>query len=99
VSGPDFPRLLFSAAGERSSIYVQFRDRRHRRAPRMGPGLPGRPDPKLRGRQQCWLFLLQQPRAAEAIFSHAAKAIEIEDIDARVSELERAAELNKTSGR
>jgi hypothetical protein len=31
-------------------------------------------------------------RAAEAIFNHAAKAIEIEDIDARVSELERAAE-------
>ena len=30
-------------------------------------------------------------RAAEAIFNHAAKAIEIEDIDARVSELERAA--------
>src|ERR1700689_2073349 len=27
-------------------------------------------------------------RAAEAIFNHAAKAIEIEDIDARVSELE-----------
>jgi hypothetical protein len=32
-------------------------------------------------------------RAAEAIFNHAAKAIEIEDIEARVSELERAAEL------
>ena len=31
-------------------------------------------------------------RAAEAIFNHAAKAIESEDIDARVSELERAAE-------
>ena len=29
-------------------------------------------------------------RAAEAIFTHAAKAIEIEDIEARVSELERA---------
>ena len=28
-------------------------------------------------------------RAAEAIFNHAAKAIEIEDIEARVSELER----------
>ena len=38
-------------------------------------------------------------RAAEAIFSHAAKAIEIEDIEARVSELERAAELSKSSGR
>jgi hypothetical protein len=34
-------------------------------------------------------------RAAEAIFSHAAKAIEIEDIEARVSELERAAESQK----
>lgn len=30
-------------------------------------------------------------RAAEAILSHAAKAIEIEDIEARVAELERAA--------
>ena len=36
-------------------------------------------------------------RAAEAIFSHAAKAIEIEDIEARVSELERAAETAKPS--
>jgi transposase-like protein len=34
-------------------------------------------------------------RAAEAIFNHAAKAIEIEDIDARVTELERAAELSQ----
>jgi transposase-like protein len=32
-------------------------------------------------------------RAAEAIFNHAAKAIEVEDIEARVSELERVAEL------
>ena len=31
-------------------------------------------------------------RAADSIFNHAAKAIEIEDIEARVSELERAAE-------
>ena len=30
-------------------------------------------------------------RAAEAIFNHAAKAIEIEDIEARVAELERTA--------
>jgi hypothetical protein len=30
-------------------------------------------------------------RAAEAIFNHAAKAIEIEDIEARVAALERAA--------
>ena len=33
-------------------------------------------------------------RAAEAIFNHAAKAIEIEDIEARVAELERAAETS-----
>ena len=38
-------------------------------------------------------------RAAEAIFNHAAKAIEIEDIEARVSELERAAEAAKTGAR
>jgi hypothetical protein len=30
-------------------------------------------------------------RATEAIFNHSAKAIEIEDIEARVSELERDA--------
>jgi transposase-like protein len=30
-------------------------------------------------------------RAAEAIFNHSAKAIEIEDIEARVAELERTA--------
>jgi hypothetical protein len=35
-------------------------------------------------------------RAAEAIFNHAAKAIEIEDIDARVSELERAAATSQS---
>ena len=34
-------------------------------------------------------------RAAEIIVSHAGKAIEIEDIEARVSELERAAEASK----
>ncbi len=34
-------------------------------------------------------------RAAEAILTHAAKAIEIEDIEARVTELERAAEASK----
>lgn len=38
-------------------------------------------------------------RAAEAIFNHAAKAIEMEDIEARVSELERAAELAKSETR
>jgi hypothetical protein len=31
-------------------------------------------------------------RAAEAIFNHSAKAIEIEDIEARVAALEAAAE-------
>ena len=34
-------------------------------------------------------------RAAEAIFNHAAKAIEIEDIEARVAVLELAAEISK----
>jgi hypothetical protein len=38
-------------------------------------------------------------RAADMVYAHAAKAIEIEDIDARVSELERAAEQAKSSGR
>jgi hypothetical protein len=37
-------------------------------------------------------------RAAEAIFNHAAKAIEIEDVEARVTELERAAESQKQGG-
>jgi hypothetical protein len=36
-------------------------------------------------------------RAAEAIFNHAAKAIEIEDIEARVSDLERTAEAARQS--
>ena len=35
-------------------------------------------------------------RVADSIFNHAAKAIEIEDIEARVSELERAAEAAKS---
>jgi hypothetical protein len=34
-------------------------------------------------------------RAADSVLNHSAKAIEIEDIEARVSELERAAEPNK----
>jgi hypothetical protein len=38
-------------------------------------------------------------RAAEAIFSHAAKAIEIEDIEARVSALEASVAAEKGSGR
>jgi len=33
-------------------------------------------------------------RAAEAIFHHAGKAIEIEDIEARVAELEQALKLS-----
>jgi hypothetical protein len=38
-------------------------------------------------------------RAADSIFNHAAKAIEIEDLEARVADLERDAELRKSSGR
>lgn len=34
-------------------------------------------------------------RAADLVLSHAAKAIEIEDIEARVSELEGSAEVSK----
>jgi hypothetical protein len=34
-------------------------------------------------------------RASEAVLSHAAKAIEIEDLDARLRELERGAEETK----
>jgi hypothetical protein len=34
-------------------------------------------------------------RAAESVLNHAAKAIEIEDIEARLSELERANEASK----
>jgi transposase-like protein len=36
-------------------------------------------------------------RVADSIFAHASKAIEIEDIEARVAELERAAETAKQS--
>jgi hypothetical protein len=35
-------------------------------------------------------------RAAECVLTQAAKAVEIEDIEARVTELERAAELAKS---
>jgi transposase-like protein len=38
-------------------------------------------------------------RAADSVLDHSAKAIEIEDIEARVSELERAAEQAKFSQR
>jgi hypothetical protein len=34
-------------------------------------------------------------RAADSVLNHSAKAIEIEDIEARVSELERAVEASK----
>jgi hypothetical protein len=34
-------------------------------------------------------------RAAECVMTHSSKAIEIEDIEARVTELERAAEAQK----
>ena len=37
-----------------------------------------------------------QSRAADSILNHSAKAIEIEDIEARVSELERATESSKS---
>jgi hypothetical protein len=37
--------------------------------------------------------------AADSIFNHAAKAIEIEDIEARVAELERATGTQKSGGR
>ena len=38
-------------------------------------------------------------RAAESMLSHAAKAIEIEEIEARLTELERAVDLNKSGRR
>jgi hypothetical protein len=38
-------------------------------------------------------------RAADSVLGHAAKAIEIEDIEARVSELERVAESSKDGRR
>jgi hypothetical protein len=38
-------------------------------------------------------------RAAECVMNHSSKAIEIEDIEARVTELERAAGTQKPGGR
>ena len=38
-------------------------------------------------------------RAADSVLNHSAKAIEIEDIEMRVSELERVAELAESSRR
>ena len=36
-------------------------------------------------------------RAADSVLDHSAKAIELEDIEARVAELERAAEMSRGS--
>jgi len=36
-------------------------------------------------------------RAADSVLDHSAKAIELEDIEVRVSELERAAEASQSS--
>jgi hypothetical protein len=38
-------------------------------------------------------------RAAECVMNHSSKAIEIEDVEFRVSELERATEAQKPGGR
>jgi hypothetical protein len=38
-------------------------------------------------------------RAAECVMNHSSKAIEIEDVEFRVSELERVAESQKAGGR
>jgi hypothetical protein len=38
-------------------------------------------------------------RAAESALTHSAKAIEIEDIEARVTELEQAAEATRSNRR
>ena len=38
-------------------------------------------------------------RAADCVYTHAKQGIEIEDLEARLTELERAAELNKTDKR
>jgi hypothetical protein len=35
-------------------------------------------------------------RAADSVLNHSAKAIEIEDVDVRISELERAMEISKS---
>lgn len=40
--------------------------------------------------------MVDQVRAAECIMNHPMKAIELEDIEARVSELERATESSKS---
>ena len=38
-------------------------------------------------------------RAADSVLDHSAKAIELEDIEVRVSELERAAESSQSSSK
>ena len=42
--------------------------------------------------------VIDKIRAAESVLNHSAKAIELEDIDVRVTELERAARDSKQSG-
>ena len=37
-------------------------------------------------------------RAADSVLNHSAKAIELEDMEARVAELERAVEASKPTG-
>src|SRR5579864_6670209 len=60
------------------------------------------PPPRQIQRPECWFIVgrfsgdyvwpvLGDYRGADSIFNYSAKAIEIEDIEARVSELERAA--------
>ena len=69
----------------------------------------GRPSPRLQqGTSAAVTTLLKmmidpatpasvRVRAAEAIFHHAARAIEIEDIEVRLAGLERAAERSTSS--
>ena len=43
----------------------------------------------------CWIVRV---RAAEAIFNHAAKAIEVEDIEVRVFALEASVAVDRKAG-
>jgi hypothetical protein len=49
------------------------------------------PKSRLHGLAQ----LAKQARTADIVLDHSAKAIELEDIEARVAELERAAGVSK----
>jgi hypothetical protein len=49
----------------------------------------------LKGHDEPALCISLRVRAADSIFNHAAKAIEIEDIEARLAELERIAASNQ----